>query len=348
MKILVTGNLGYIGSVLTPYLRSRYPKAKIIGFDMGLFSHCITRNGRLPETMLDTQHYGDIRNIDKSILDGVDCVIQLAAISNDPIGVKFEAVTEEINFQSSLRLAKLSKDAGVKNFVFASSCSVYGTASGAPRTELDEVNPLTAYARSKIVTEQSLKQQDWGEMVVTCLRFATACGMSPKLRLDLVLNDFVAGALLERKITVLSDGSPWRPLIHVSDMARAIDWACFRSANNGGAFLIVNTGSNEWNYQVKNLAEAVSDMISGTTVSINLDALPDKRSYKVDFSLFNKLAPDHIPKVLLPQAIAGLRDGLVDIGFVDPNFRDSELIRLNVLNRFLDLNTISANLRWSV
>ena len=176
---------------------------------------------------------------------------------------------------------------------------MYGSASLAPKKETDTLNPLTAYARSKIKTEIALKEQIEGDMMITCLRFATACGMSSRLRLDLVLNDFVAAALASREITVLSDGSPWRPLIDVIDMSRAILWGCVRDERDGGRFLAVNTGADRWNYQVKDLAYAVAGRIPGTAVSINTNAPPDKRSYKVDFSLFNQLAPDYGPTVSL-------------------------------------------------
>ena len=167
------------------------------------------------------------------------------------MGVRFEAVTDEINHRASLAVAEAARDAGVRRFVFASSCSVYGLAAGDARKETDPLNPLTAYARSKIAAEEGLKQMDRGGMGVTCLRFATACGMSPRLRLDLVLNDFVAGALASGEVSVLSDGTPWRPLIDVRDMARAIEWAITGDGVEAGGFLSINAGSDDWNVQVR-------------------------------------------------------------------------------------------------
>ena len=204
-------------------------------------------------------------------------VVQLAAISNDPMGNRFEKPTMDINQGSAVSIAKAASDAGVKNYVFASSCSVYGIALGGPRKESDDLNPITAYAKSKIGAERELAELDT-DMTITCLRFATACGMSDRLRLDLVLNDFVACALSQGEITVLSDGSPWRPLIDVADMARAIDWAVSRPADNGGRYLAMNAGADECNYQVRDLANAVADAVPGTKVSINLDAPADSRS----------------------------------------------------------------------
>jgi nucleoside-diphosphate-sugar epimerase len=346
MKILVSGNMGYVGSVLVKHLRRQLPAARIEGFDSGFFAHCLTGAPRLPEVALDAQHFGDVRNLPEALLEGVDAVVQLAAISNDPMGKRFESVTGEINYGSSLALAEKAAHAGVRNFVFASSCSVYGSASEAPRTESNAVNPLTAYARSKVNTELALAETDLGRMTTTCLRFATACGMSDRLRLDLVLNDFVASALASGKITVLSDGTPWRPLIHVEDMARAIEWAATRAAEQGGQNLVVNTGSDIWNYQVRELAEAVAEALPGTALSINRDAPPDKRSYKVDFSLFTRLAPDHLPRVTLAKAIDGLRDGLLRMNFHDAEFRASSCIRLKVLEEHLAAGRLGEDLRW--
>lgn len=346
MKILLTGNMGYVGPGVVRMLRKNHPDATIIGYDSGFFAHCFTGANVMPEHLLDEQYFGDVRDIGPDLLKGVDAVVHLAAVSNDPMGNRFEAVTEAINYQSSVTIAKLAKDAGVKNYVFASSCSVYGAASSGARTEKDEVNPLTAYARSKIGTERALAETDLGGMTVTCLRFATACGMSARLRLDLVLNDFVACALAAGKITVLSDGSPWRPLIDVEDMARAIDWAITRKPDNGGAFLTVNAGSDEWNYQVKDLAQAVAKAVPGTQVEINTAAPPDKRSYKVDFSLYSSLATGYLPQVTLAQSIERLRAGLTDMGFTDANFRNSQAMRLKVLEAHIASGRLSEALRW--
>lgn len=223
---------------------------------------------------------------------------------------------------------------------------MYGFAEGGPRKEDDALNPLTAYARSKVATEKILQELASNEFVVTSLRFATACGMSERLRLDLVLNDFVAGAVVARRITILSDGTPWRPLIHIEDMARAIDWAVGRAAPNGGTFLAVNTGSSEWNYQVKDLAQAVARIIPDVSVAINKNAQPDRRSYQVDFSLFRRLAPTHQPTVDLVGAIRGLKDGLEAMGFADGNFRNSQFMRLKVLTRLREHGILDDQLRW--
>jgi len=245
-----------------------------------------------------------------------------------------------------VNLAAKAKARGVGSFVFASSCSVYGAADDAARTEESPLNPLTAYAKSKLLTEGDLHTMADGAFKVTSLRFSTACGMSDRLRLDLVLNDFVAGALASGRITILSDGTPWRPLIDVKDMARAMEWAIGRSPAEGGDFLAVNVGSNGRNYQVKELAEAVASVIEGVDISINKDAQPDKRSYRVSFELFNRLAPDHQPQVDLRRSIQELKEGLESIGFSNPDFRNSDYMRLKVLSQLLEKGLIDNDLKW--
>jgi nucleoside-diphosphate-sugar epimerase len=347
MNILITGNLGYVGPVVLRHLRTVFPNAKLVGFDTGYFAHCLTNAREFPERLADAQLWGDIRSIDQSVLEGMDAVVQLSAISNDPMGSRFEVVTDQINFEATRNLAELAKRAGVKRFVFASSCSMYGFAEGGPRKETDDLNPLTAYARSKVASEKALAPLAGDDFIVTALRFSTACGMSPRLRLDLVLNDFVACAYAAKEITVLSDGSPWRPLIDVKDMARAIEWALVRDTKTtNGTFLAVNVGADEWNYQVKDLADAVAKEMPGTNVSINTSAPPDKRSYRVDFALYRKLAPKHQPQVTLQQAIRELKEGLSEMNFDDKNFRASQFMRLKVLERHMAEGRLREDLRW--
>ena len=345
MKVLVTGNMGYIGPVVCSEIRNNHPDTEILGFDSGYFAHCLTNASEFPERIIDQQVFGDMRAFPFHLLDDVDTVVHLGAISNDPMGKQYEAVTNAINDDASKEIAREAKKRGVSSFVFASSCSMYGQAEGEAKTETDQLNPLTAYARSKVAMEQELDLLADQTFKVTALRFATACGMSPRLRLDLVLNDFVACAVTTGKITVLSDGSPWRPLIHVKDMARAISWALTREQGND--FLAVNAGSDRWNYQIRDLAQRVSDLVPGTEISINTDAPPDKRSYRVNFELFSKLAPDHQPIMELDQAILQLSEGLQGMSFSDGNFRDSDFMRLKILESHIANGRLSADLMWT-
>jgi nucleoside-diphosphate-sugar epimerase len=337
--------MGYLGPVVVKHFRRRFPEAELIGFDTGYFAHCLATTGMLPETALSKQIFGDVRDLDAALLRKTDTVVHLAAISNDPMGNEFADATDSINRGASLRLAKLAADSGVKNFVFASSCSVYGFSEGEARKEHDSLNPLTAYARSKIDTENGLKAYTNGNMIVTSLRFATACGMSDRLRLDLVLNDFVACAMTG-EITVLSDGTPWRPLIDVADMARAIEWAATRRADCGGAMLTVNAGSEQWNLRISDLAAACAQAFTDVKISINRNAPPDRRSYKVDFGLFRALAPAHQPLVALNESVSKIRAGLEAIDFKTKDFRNSKYIRLKVLSDLLASGKLNPDLRF--
>ena len=336
--------MGYIGPVLYREIRASLPDAEIWGFDSGYFAHCLTNASYLPECAIDRQIFGDMRQFPADILSGVDAVVHLGAISNDPMGNQYEAVTNAINDEASKNIAREAKKRGVKCFVFASSCSMYGQATGEAKTENDALNPLTAYARSKVAMEQELEQLADAEYRVTALRFATACGMSSRLRLDLVLNDFVACALTTGKITVLSDGSPWRPLIHVRDMSRAIVWGLGRSG--GDDFLAVNTGSDRWNYQIRDLAREVARLVPGTDISINTEAPPDKRSYRVNFARFSAMAPDHQPIVDLDQAVLELKQGLEGMNFADSNFRESNYMRLKMLESHIRSGSLNTDLEW--
>ncbi len=346
MRILITGNMGYVGPVVAAHFRSVWPDAELIGYDSGYFAQCLTLPDEFPERVLDKQVFGDVRDFPADLLEGVDAVVHLAALSNDPIGARFEKQTEGINYRASVDIAQAAAEAGVKSFVFASSCSVYGFAEGGPRKETDTLTPLTAYARSKIATEQALEQLEAPNMAITCLRFATACGQSPRLRLDLVLNDFVATALATGEIKVLSDGTPWRPLIDVKDMARAMEWAIKRDAENGGRFVSINAGRNENNYQVFQLAEAVAKAIPGTRVSINKDALPDLRSYQVDFTRYATAAPEHQPAVSLSESIERLVDGLGRAKEAGREVIPAAAKRLTTLERLIDAGRLSDDVRW--
>ena len=346
MKILITGNLGYVGPVVVARLRESYADATLIGADTGFFAHCLTTREGVPERLLDVQRLVDIRRLGVDDLGGVDTVVHLAAISNDPMGNVYENVTDEINYRTTVRLARSAREAGAHRFVFASSCSVYGFSDGAPCSEECAINPLTAYARSKSDAERGLEPLADRDFVVTCLRFPTACGMSPRLRLDLVLNDFVASAVASGVIRILSDGTPWRPLIDVKDMARAIEWAVHRTAENGGSWLAVNVGHDGCNYQVKDLADAVKERVPGTAVLLNEQATADPRSYRVDFGRYADLAPEYLPRVDLSQSIEELRRGLELAKFNGRCLNDREFVRLDVLRRFRELGLLNARLEW--
>jgi nucleoside-diphosphate-sugar epimerase len=343
-RFLIIGNMGYIGPVLAAHLRAHFPDALIAGFDAGYFAGCLMDPTDFPERILNRQYFGDVRRFPKNILGDFDTVVELAAVSNDPMGARFELATMEINRDAVVDIARAAKNAGVVSYVFASSCSVYGEGGSEARMEDSATNPLTAYARSKLEAEQKLAKLAGENFRITCLRFATACGWSPRLRLDLVLNDFVASSLTTGKIQILSDGSPWRPLIHVRDMARSIEWAATRDRMQGGDFTVLNVGSDSWNFTIRDLAMAVAGELDGIKVSINPNASPDKRSYRVDFSRFAELAPAHQPTMTPEITVRELLDGLRACGFQDEGFRKSHFIRLNVLSAAVGRGILNQNL----
>jgi nucleoside-diphosphate-sugar epimerase len=252
------------------------------------------------------------------------------------MGKEFEQPTFQINSEAAIDLAKKAKKMGVKKYLYASSCSVYGAGGDLPKTEYDDLNPQTAYAISKISAENGLKELSSKDFKVICFRFATACGYSSRLRLDLVLNDFVSSAVMNGKIEILSDGSPLRPLIDVKDMSRAFEWGIVENVVED--FLVLNTGSNEWNFNVKELAFLVSKHFQKSIeIKINDKAAPDKRSYKVDFSKFKALAPNHYPQCCIESTVDDLIIGVNQNHNRFTDFRDGYLIRLNAL-RYLMLN----------
>lgn len=340
MRVVVTGNMGYVGPAVGKHLASRQPSWELIGIDNAYFRDCLT--GPDPAGYFAKQVIRDVRDITPDDLMDADAVVHLAAVSNDPMGKEFEHVTDEINHRTSVRIATMCRDLKIRRFIFASSCTVYGAAGEAPRNEDSPIEPLTAYGRSKCDTEIGLEPLRGSGLQMTCLRFATACGMSPRLRLDLVMNDFVASSLTTDKIVVLSDGTPWRPLIHVTDMARAIAWALQR---DGDDLLKVNIGSNKWTWQIANLAREVARMLGNIEVGVNAAAAPDKRSYRVDFSKFERLAPDHQPVADFEQTILELKDGISKMSLGSGDFRRSKYARLYALRDLIGAGTIDRDLR---
>lgn len=342
MNILLVGHRGYIGPVAATHLARALPGARVHGVDANWFAG--SEAAAFPDAVFASQRRADVRDLTETDFKGMDAVVALAAVSNDPIGKEFEDATADINSAAVLKAAKAARSAGVTRFVFASSCSMYGAGSDSLRKETDTLNPLTAYAKSKVATEEGLRGLATDGFMITSLRFATACGASPMLRLDLVLNDFVATALRTGRIEVLSDGTPWRPLIHVEDMSRAIEWAVTRS---GERMVEVNVGSQAWTWQVGQLAREVAALLGGVAVEINTNAAPDKRSYRVDFSRFAALAPDHQPRKDFATAVRELADEVRAIDLGETAIRESRFIRLNVLRGLVQNGKLDGNLRWT-
>jgi nucleoside-diphosphate-sugar epimerase len=342
MKILVTGNLGYVGASVVRRLREQFKDAYIIGFDTGFFTHDLTDN-QFSDRLLNEQHYGDLRNISFKILEDVNVVIHLAAISNDPMGKEYESITEAINEKASQEFASMCKAEGVRKFIFASSCSVYGfSENGEPLSELSPVNPLTAYAKSKLAMEEYLESISSEKFQTASLRFATACGMSDRLRLDLVLNDFVLSSVFFGIIKIMSDGTPWRPLINTRDMADAMIWAL----QEDDRCIKINVGRNQDNYTVLQLAELVKEQIPTTSIIRNSDIQPDKRSYRVDFTQFEERAGVWAPKVSIQDTIKELKDGVekLPLQYISAH---GGLKRLNQISQLQNKQLIDKDLYWT-
>ena len=342
-KVLIIGHAGYVGSVLTNYLKKNY---FIFGIDTCWFNKNIFYKNTNKDFQPHKSLFQDIRKVDLNKLGFIpDAIVYLAAISNDPMGNKFAKITHEINTSFCLKIAKQAKKMGVSKFVFASSCSIYGSAGNSKKKESHKIQPLTDYAKSKVNSEKKLKKLCGSFFNVISLRFATAAGYSPKLRLDLVFNDFVANSITNKKILILSDGKPWRPLIHVKDMARSINWAIdFKSKKK---FIALNVGSDQWTFTIKKLANFVAKIMGNVQVEINKNSQPDKRSYTVDFSLFKKLCKHYQPKENLKKSVKILAQKMIGSKSNFNNFRNSEkFIRLKTLMYLQNKNKLDKNLYW--
>ncbi len=339
---MVIGNLGYVGCVLNKYLFEE--SVDVYGVDANWFGDDTLLNNQKKYTC--SQIINDIRNnfnSDDIWSENFDAVIYLAAVSNDPMGKKFAHVTHQINAEYCIKIAKEAKNRGVKKFIFASSCSMYGIAENNFPNEESELNPMTEYAKSKVWAEDQLRSIGSDKFKVISLRFATACGSSPNLRLDLVLNDLVASAIINNHVQVLSDGTPWRPLVHVLDMSRAIRWAI--DYNDDNLFLAVNIGSKEFTYQVRDFAKIVTGCIPGSKLSIATDKAIDSRSYKVDFSLYESISGNkYYPKFNAEKTIKDLIECVRQLN-IPSDFRvSSNWMRLKYLENRIKSNVLDENL----
>lgn len=340
MRVLVTGSSGYIGTVMVPILQSA--GHEIVGLDANYFKDCIM--GRWPNEVPTLDK--DLREVKAEDLSGLDAVIHLGGLSNDPMGDLSPELTFEINYIASVHLAKMTKKAGIERFLFSSSCSLYGTGGKDELlTEEAPFNPLTPYAKSKVLTERDVSALADDHFSPTFLRNATAYGFSPRLRADIVLNNLVGWAHTTGKVKILSDGTPWRPLVHVEDIAYA-----FLAALEAPQDLVhnqaFNVGCNRENYQVKDLAEIVARTVPDCEIEYAGKNNPDPRDYRVDFSKIERILPDYKPRWTAEKGALQLFEAYQSCGLTLEEFKGFKYIRLHQLKRLLEEGLLDSSLYW--
>jgi nucleoside-diphosphate-sugar epimerase len=339
VKVLVTGHQGYIGSVLCPLLREH--GHTVVGLDSGFFDGC---DFLAPPASVAARQR-DLRDLTPADLDGLDAVVHLAALSNDPMGELDPQLTDDINHRAAVHLAALARAAGVQRFIFSSSCSIYGVGSGAALSEDAACRPVSAYAQSKVDAERGIAALATAAFSPVFLRNATAYGVSPRMRVDLVLSNLIGWAVTTGQVRITSDGSPWRPLVHIRDIAAAMIAALHapRAAIHNQAF---NVGRERDNFQVRDIAEIVRATVPGATVTYAAGGTPDRRSYRVDFTKIRMRLPGFIPAWDVERGAREAYDAFRRAHF-GPAERDGrKFIRLKQLSYLRETGRLDADLRW--
>jgi nucleoside-diphosphate-sugar epimerase len=341
MRILVTGHKGYIGTVMVPMLLSA--GHDVVGLDSDLFRQSTFMSGiqDVPELRVD------LRDVTPAHLDGFEAVIHLAGLSNDPLGDLNPQLTHDINHAASVRLAQLARDAGVSRFLYSSSCSSYGAAGDNFVDETAELRPITVYAVSKVRVEGDVAQLATDRFTPTFLRNATAYGVSPRLRFDLVLNNLVAWAFTTGRVHVKSDGSPWRPIVHIEDISRAF-LAVLSAPREAVHNQALNVGQTEENYRICELADIVRDVVPGSRVDYAADGGPDPRCYRVDFGKIHRLLPEFKPQWNARRGAEELYAAYRQAGLALEDYEGPRFKRIDHLKKLLASGRLDATLRWTV
>jgi len=335
MKVFVTGHRGYIGAHLVELLKAG--GHSVTGCDLALFDGCEWE----PCVPVDRELIKDTRSIALSDVEGHDCVIHMAAISNDPMGDLDPDITYQINRDASIRLAEIAKKAGVPRYVFFGSCSVYGKGEKLDLEEGDPLNPITPYASSKIESEQRISALADDSFTPVYMRNATAYGHSPMLRTDLVVNNLLGCALAYGEIRIMSDGSPWRPLIHCRDIARAAI-AFMEAPRDRIHNKAINVGGNSENYQVKDVADLVGELVPDASITYTGEVGADPRNYRVRFDLLGEVLPDFTLEYDLRKGMEELHRKMLEHGFSAADFEGDQFVRLRTLTKRLHLLSAGA------